>query len=124
MSLFDAFPPQDIFYGLFRSNLVLRLTQRNWKTKGIILISENGAWLYCWIRERTENGGTVYQVRLHTPVPTKGLEERTFSQVSDALAYLNGDDEGVISQKTRPALRREWPEDQAPASMISGIGAR
>ena len=118
MGILDPFPPQDAFYGIDRRNIALRLTLHNWVTKAIVRICD-GQWVYLWIRVLTSGEEVSYCVRCHAPhaVPDFGAQ---FPDIEKALAYINGDDGGLLAQGSRAAKRGEWPPNQPPPSWIQG----
>ena len=116
MGILGAFPPQDNFYGIDQRNIALRLTRHNWATKAVVRICD-GQWLYLWIRQLNLGDEISFYVRCHA-LHSVGDFEAEFPDIEKALGYINGEDGGLLAQKSRAAKRVEWPPNQPPKSWI------
>ena len=108
---FGAVGPQHPIYGIHYTNIADRLSKRNWKTKAIVR-SDSAGWLYLWIAKgtRKDKAGhkvSSYFVRVHPPEPRERRQyyQAEFKTLTDALTYINGEDDGLLARETTPASR-------------------
>ena len=107
--------PQDPSFGLSLDNIDERLTRRNWNSKAIVRLSDDGP-LYVWIT-RAERGFVRGPRICFYRVCVDGVEkrqkdlERDFAYLKDALSYANGEDDGELGKQTRRGSRDDWPPE-------------
>jgi hypothetical protein len=113
--------PQNPIYGIHYTNITDRLTQRNWKTKAVVR-SNFAGWLYLWIAKRThtDKAGrkvSAYFVKVHAIEPRERIQyyQAQFKSLTDALRYINGEDDGRLACETTPASPSAlYPAEQNP----------
>ena len=114
--------PQNPIYGIHRTNIIDRLTRRNWKTKAVVRSDITG-WLYLWVARGTYQNKagrqvSAYFVKAYPRDPSERARyyETEFQYLTDALHYINGEDDGRLAQETTPAQPgAAYPaEQQAP----------
>ncbi len=105
---FFSAPPQDAIFGIHQANIVPRLTTDNWRTRATVRLLGTTS-LYVWIKKgmRVKVEEEVYGVSVETDGRPGTDLEATFSTLSEALAYANGEGGGGLGAST--------PTDRLPA---------
>jgi hypothetical protein len=125
---FGAAGPQNPIYGIHHDNISDRLTQRNWCAKAIVR-SDIAGWLYLWVARGTYQNDagrkvSAYFIKVHPGTPRERAlyYEAEFQYLTDALRYINGEDDGLLARETTPALPgAAYPAEQG-APIYIGFG--
>jgi len=122
MVFFGEAGPQDLIYGIHHRNIADRLTRRNWKTQAVVRCDWKNS-LYLWVtrgHEQDADGRRRYtyciHVYPHQPKTRSRRFEARFHYLTDALRYINGEDESLLATRTWPAHSPLLypPEQEAP----------
>tara|TARA_B100000676_G_scaffold72239_1_gene72104 strand:- start:634 stop:1074 length:441 start_codon:yes stop_codon:yes gene_type:complete len=117
-------PPHDPMFGISRSNIVSRLTRKNWRRKAAGR-AKDGRFLYVMVRlgeeEIDEKNQKRYYVRVHLGLPEDRSLNADFDKLTDALAYANGEDGAALASSTHMASADQIPEDRGADIYVSGF---
>ena len=117
-------PPHDPMFGISRSNIVSRLTRKNWRRKAAGR-AKDGRFLYVMVRlgEEKIDGKNQkrYYVRVHLGLPEDRSLNADFDKLTDALAYANGEDGAALASSTHMASADQFPEDRGADIYVSGF---
>ncbi|PPR11943.1 MAG: hypothetical protein CFH41_00820 [Alphaproteobacteria bacterium MarineAlpha11_Bin1] len=117
-------PPHDPMFGISRSNIVSRLTRKNWRRKAAGR-AKDGRFLYVMVRlgEEEIDGKNQkrYYVRVHLGLPEDRSLNADFDKLTDALAYANGEDGAALASSTHMASADQIPEDRGADIYVSGF---
>ena len=117
-------PPHDPMFGISRSNIVSRLTRKNWRRKAAGR-AKDGRFLYVMVRLGEENidgkNQKRYYVRVHLGLPEDRSLNADFDKLTDALAYANGEDGAALASSTHMASADQIPEDRGADIYVSGF---
>jgi hypothetical protein len=117
-------PPHDPMFGISRSNIVSRLTRKNWRRKAAGR-AKDGRFLYVMVRlgEEKIDGKNQkrYYVRVHLGLPEDRCLNADFDKLTDALAYANGEDGAALASSTHMANADQIPEDRGADIYVSGF---
>ena len=117
-------PPHDPMFGISRSNIVSRLTRKNWRKKAAGR-AKDGRFLYVMVRlgeEKIEGKNQKrYYVRVHLGLPEDRSLNADFDKLAAALAYANGEDGAALASSTHMASADQIPEDRGADIYVSGF---
>ena len=117
-------PPHDPMFGISRSNIVSRLTRKNWRRKAAGR-AKDGRFLYVMVRlgeeKIDEKNQKRYYVRVHLGLPEDRSLNADFDKLTDALAYANGEDGAALASSTHMASADQIPEDRGADIYVSGF---
>jgi hypothetical protein len=117
-------PPHDPMFGISSSNIVSRLTTKNWRRRAVGLTKE-GRFLYVMVqlgRQKIDGKKQKrYYVRVHLGLPEDRSLNADFDNLTDALAYANGEDGSALSSTTQVASPDQMPEDRGADIVVSGF---
>lgn len=106
---------QDPMFGINQHNVASRLTSRNYRDKAVVRI-EDKVLLYIYItqdqycRPEPDQRRIAYNVRVHAIHEEPARQYfHSFPYLRDALAYVNGDDDGDLAQYTK-AVGPSWAD--------------
>lgn len=112
--------PHHPMYGICRENVAPALTKKNWRTKAVWRQHEMGG-LYVFVaRGVTESDSGedteryYVKIKIHGGADLAGRFDNDFATLEEALAYANGQDEGLLAKETQPASLETLPERPAP----------
>jgi hypothetical protein len=121
---FGEAPIHDPIYGINRSNIADRLTDKNWETKAVCRVRNNQS-LYILVQkgEVSDSGSEHdrYFVNIELGTKEDAASNKDFATLKDALAYANGEDGSEFAQETRPATSSELPQDRAAKIVFGGV---
>jgi hypothetical protein len=113
--------------GISSSNIVSHLTAKNWRRKAVGLTKE-GRFLYVMVqlgRQKIDGKKQKrYYVRVHLGLPEDRSLNADFDNLTDALAYANGEDGSALSSSTQVASPDQTPEDRDADIVVSGFTGR
>ena len=116
-------PPHDPKFGISCSNIVSHLTTKNWRKRAIGLTKE-GRFLYVMVQlGRQKIDGKKqnrYYVRVHLGLPEDRSLNADFGNLTDALAYANGEDGSALASSTHVASPDQMPEERG-ADIYLGV---
>ena len=111
-------------YVRYRSNIVSRLTRKNWRRKAAGR-AKDGRFLYVMVRlgeeNRWEKSETILRPKLHLGLPEDRSLNADFDKLTDALAYANGEDGAALASSTHMASADQIPEDRGADIYVSGF---
>jgi hypothetical protein len=117
-------PPHSPKFGISSNNIVSHLTPKNWRRKAIGLTKE-GRFLYVMVQlGRQKIDGKKqnrYYVRVHLGLSEDRSLNADFDNLTDALAYANGEDGSALSSSTHVASPDQMPEEHGAGIFVSGF---
>jgi hypothetical protein len=117
-------PPHDPMFGIRSSNIVSHLTPKNWRRKAVGLTKE-ARFLYVMVQfGRQEVDGKKqkrYYVRVHLGLSADRGLNADFDNLTDALAYANGEDGSALASSTHVASPDQMPEEHGADIVVSGF---
>ena len=117
-------PPHSPKFGISSSNIVSHLTPKNWRKRATGR-TKDGRFLYVMVQlGRQEVDGKKqkrYYVQVHLGLPEDRGLNADFDNLSDALAYANGEDGSALASSTHLASPDQIPEDRGADIFVSGF---
>ena len=119
---YDA-PGHDPIYGIRRSNIATRLTNRNWNRKATCRIDKGGClYILVVIGERwgEEQKRKVHHVAVDRLSGEGPSWSKDFETLDEALAYANGEDSSDFAHATYLANDKTYPLNNEPDIYFHG----
>ena len=108
-------PPHSPKFGISSNNIVSHLTPKNWRRKATGR-TKDGRFLYVMAQlGRQEVDGKKqkrYYVRVHLGLPEDRSLNADFGNLTDALAYANGENGSALASSTHVASPDQMPEER------------
>ena len=121
---FGVAPPHDPMFGISSSNIVPRLTKKNWRKKATGQIRD-GRFLYVMVMlgEQKIDGRKQkrYFVKVHLGAPLDQALNADFDKLAEALSYANGEGKTEMALTTQLAVPEEYPANRGAEIYITGF---
>ena len=111
--------PQHPMYGIHRANVASSLTAENWERKALWRWhGTTGLYIYIASPVLDDGADSQDESRYHVRVHTRGARStklgKAFATLEEALAYANGEEDGMIARRTKSATVESLPEELGP----------